>query len=48
MTAELQIKKPDRIALAVGAIVLSVLALSAGDAIIKLTSAKFPIWQLFV
>ena len=33
---------------AVGAILMSVFALSAGDAIIKLTSASFPIWQIYV
>ncbi|MBX2835640.1 MAG: hypothetical protein KTR35_02220 [Gammaproteobacteria bacterium] len=39
---------PDRLPLAVSAIVVSVLALSAGDAIIKLSSAQFPIWQIYV
>jgi len=38
----------DRIPLAIAAIVLSVFALSAGDAIIKFFSTDFPIWQLFV
>ena len=38
----------DRTALAVGAVLASVFALSAGDALIKLTSASFPLWQLFV
>ena len=33
---------------AVRTILLSVFALSAGDAIIKLTSASFPIWQIYV
>ena len=33
---------------AIGAILMSVFALSAGDAIIKLTSASFPIWQIYV
>ena len=35
-------------ALAVGAVLVSVFALSAGDAIIKLSSASFPIWQIYV
>ena len=38
----------DRVPLAVGAVLVSVFALSAGDAIIKLTSASFPIWQIYV
>lgn len=40
--------RTDRKLLAVSAIVVSTLALSAGDAVIKLTSASFPIWQIFV
>ena len=38
----------DRVRRAVSAIILSVFALSAGDAIIKLSSASFPIWQIYV
>ena len=38
----------DRVPLAIGAVLVSVFALSAGDAIIKLTSARFPIWQIYV
>ncbi|WP_299354989.1 DMT family transporter [uncultured Shimia sp.] len=38
----------DNLALAVGAIVFSVFALSLGDALIKLTSNSFALWQIFV
>jgi drug/metabolite transporter (DMT)-like permease len=38
----------DNIPLAVGVIILTVLALSLGDALIKLTSGNFVIWQIFV
>lgn len=38
----------DNIALAVGAIVFTVFALSLGDALIKQVSAAFPLWQVFV
>ena len=38
----------DNIPLAVGVIILTVLALSLGDALIKLTSGSFVIWQIFV
>ncbi|MFN3527430.1 MAG: EamA/RhaT family transporter, partial [Paracoccus sp. (in: a-proteobacteria)] len=38
----------DRIPLAVFAIILTVLALSLGDALIKMTSGSFVIWQIFV
>lgn len=38
----------DNIPLAVGVIVCAVLALSLGDALIKMTSANFVIWQIFV
>lgn len=40
--------KSDRTLLAVGAIVAAVLALSLGDAVIKLFSVTFPLWQIFV
>ena len=40
--------RSDRVPVAVAAILVSVLALSAGDAVIKLTSARFPIWQIYV
>lgn len=39
---------PDNIPFAVGTIVFTVLALSLGDALIKLTSGNFVIWQIFV
>ena len=38
----------DNLPLAVGTIVLTVLALSLGDALIKMTSGNFVIWQIFV
>lgn len=38
----------DNLPLAVGTIILSVLALSLGDALIKLSSGNFVIWQIFV
>lgn len=38
----------DNIPLAVSVIILTVLALSLGDALIKLTSGSFVIWQIFV
>ncbi len=38
----------DNIKLAVGAILFTVLALSLGDAVVKLVSADLPLWQLFV
>ncbi|SIS70463.1 DMT family transporter [Paracoccus saliphilus] len=41
-------KYADNIPLAVGVIILTVLALSLGDALIKLTSGNFVIWQIFV
>ena len=41
-------KRTDNIPLAVAAIILTVLALSLGDALIKLTSGEFAIWQIFV
>ena len=40
--------KGSGVLVAVGAILMSVFALSAGDAIIKLTSTSFPIWQIYV
>ncbi len=40
--------RADNIPLAIGAIVFTVLALSLGDALIKLTSSNFVIWQIFV
>lgn len=40
--------RADNIPLAVSIIVLTVLALSLGDALIKLTSGDFVIWQIFV
>lgn len=38
----------DRLPLAVSSIILTVLALSLGDALIKLASGSFVIWQIFV
>lgn len=38
----------DNLKLAIGAILLACLALSLGDALIKQSSASFPIWQIFV
>lgn len=38
----------DNIALGVTAVVVSVLALSLGDAVIKLYSVSFPLWQIYV
>lgn len=40
--------RPDNLPLAVGVILLTVLALSFGDALIKLASGRFAIWQVFV
>lgn len=40
--------RTDNIPLAVGVIILTVLALSLGDALIKMTSGSFVIWQIFV
>ncbi|MEQ8898419.1 MAG: DMT family transporter [Roseovarius sp.] len=48
MTAPAAPHRPDNLPLAVGTIVFTVLGLSLGDAIIKLTSASFPLWQIFV
>jgi drug/metabolite transporter (DMT)-like permease len=39
---------PDNLALAIATILLTVLALSLGDAVIKLISAVFVLWQIFV
>lgn len=41
-------QRGDNIPLAVGVIILTVLALSLGDALIKMTSGSFVIWQIFV
>jgi drug/metabolite transporter (DMT)-like permease len=38
----------DNLKLAIPAILITVLALSLGDALIKLESAVFPLWQIFV
>ncbi len=40
--------RADNIPMAVGVIILTVLALSLGDALIKLTSGNFVVWQIFV
>jgi len=41
-------EKSDNIPLAIGVIVITVLALSLGDALIKKSSGSFVIWQIFV
>lgn len=41
-------RKADNLPLAISAIIFTVLALSLGDALIKLTSGNFVIWQIFV
>lgn len=41
-------QRADNIPLAVSVIILTVLVLSLGDALIKLTSGSFVIWQIFV
>jgi len=41
-------EQTDNLPLAVGVIILTVLALSLGDALIKLRSGDFVIWQIFV
>lgn len=46
--ASSQGQRTDNIPFAVGTIILTVLALSLGDALIKLTSGDFVIWQIFV
>lgn len=48
MSASARSKSGDRIPLAVAAIIMTVLALSLGDALIKMTSSSFVIWQIFV
>lgn len=49
MTATTQPKeRSDNLPLAVSVIIFTVLALSLGDALIKLTSGEFVIWQIFV
>jgi len=40
--------RADNIPLAVGVILLTVMALSLGDALIKMTSGSFALWQIFV
>lgn len=46
--ATFSVERSDNIPLAVGAIVFTVFVLSLGDALIKLTSGNFVIWQIFV
>lgn len=48
MTATTALRRADNVRLAVVVISLTVLALSLGDALIKLFSADFPLWQIFV
>ncbi len=44
----ISVDRTDNIPLAVGVIIFAVFALSLGDALIKLTSGNFVIWQIFV
>lgn len=46
--AEAQGPRTDNIPLAISVIILTVLALSLGDALIKMASGSFVIWQIFV
>lgn len=46
--ASSQARRADNIPLAVGVIILTVLSLSLGDALIKMASGSFVIWQIFV
>jgi drug/metabolite transporter (DMT)-like permease len=46
--AEPQGQRADNIPLAVSVIIITVLALSLGDALIKMASGSFVIWQIFV
>lgn len=46
--ASSRVEPADHIPMAVGIIILTVLALSLGDALIKLTSGSFVIWQICV
>ncbi|ABA78203.1 EamA family transporter [Rhodobacter sphaeroides] len=48
MSASARSSSEDRIPLAVTSIILTVLALSLGDALVKMTSGSFVIWQIFV
>ncbi|MGO4854785.1 DMT family transporter [Phaeovulum sp. W22_SRMD_FR3] len=48
MSASANSTSADRIPLAVASIILTVLSLSLGDALIKMTSGSFVIWQIFV
>lgn len=48
MSASVRSMSHDRIPLAVVSIIMTVLALSLGDALIKMTSRSFVIWQIFV
>lgn len=48
MSASARSSSGDRIPLAVTSIILTVLALSLGDALVKMTSGSFVIWQIFV
>lgn len=48
MSASVRSMSHDRIPLAVVSIIMTVLALSLGDALIKMTSGSFVIWQIFV
>ena len=43
-----RVQKQDNTKLAVAAVLFAVLALSFGDAVIKLFSVEFPLWQIYV
>ncbi len=42
------VERTDNVPLAVGTIIFTVFALSLGDALVKMTSGNFVIWQIFV
>lgn len=48
MRSATPLTRPDNLPLAIGTIVVTVFALSLGDALIKLASGNFVIWQIFV
>ncbi|QMU58473.1 MAG: EamA family transporter [Boseongicola sp.] len=48
VTSHIQEKQPDSTLLAIAAIIIAMLSLSFGDALVKLYSADFVIWQIFI
>lgn len=48
MSASAKSTSSDRVPFAVASIIVTVLALSLGDALVKMTSGSFVIWQIFV